>query len=119
MANKDSESSIISDLSSPRVVGPPLPRVINVQQHIDHAIDTHVPTTYLTSTTPADILFYGLLYAGFETKVQQRNNVRRNIDRFKSFYGVEQTTAAPLLRDLKDDYQDIIYKLYSRLVGRT
>ena len=110
LANKDSQSSIVSDISSPSAVGPPLPQVINIQQRIDHAIHIHVPTDYLTSTTPADILFSGLIYAGFEPKVQQRNNVERNIDRFKSFYGVEPSTAAPLLRDLKDDYQDISFK---------
>ena len=97
MANKHSESSIVSDISSTRVVGPLLHRVINVQQHIDHAIDLHVPITYLTLTTPAAILFYGLLYTGFEPKVQQRNNVHCTIDRFKSLYSVEPTTVAPLL----------------------
>ena len=114
-----SDDASVEELSSSvdeRSIGPsPPPQVINVQHYLDNAMRVHsqpttVTTHFLTSTAPADILFSGLLYAGFEPEVQQRNNVGRNVDRFKSFYGVEPTTISPILQDLKDEYPDVSFK---------
>ena len=64
----------------------------------------------LTSTSPDDVLFAGLLLAGFDAERQSRSGPNRNIDRFKSYYGVEPTTVSPILFDLKNEYPDIVLK---------
>ena len=50
--------------------------------------------------TDIDILFAGLSYAGFDAKRQGRVNLTRNMKRYKQFFGVDPSTAAPLFRDL-------------------
>ena len=62
------------------------------------------------AVTPNDILLAGLLYAGFEPSRLQKNNNKRKIGWFKSFYGVEPTTVAPYFLDIKEKYPDIKYK---------
>ena len=62
------------------------------------------------AVTPNDILLAGLLYAGYEPAKLQKNNSKRKIGWFKSFYGVEPTTVAPYFLDIKEKYPDIKYK---------
>ena len=63
-------SSISGNSYGTTAMGPSPPSVINVQHHVDHAIHLHSrpPAIFrnLISTTPADIQYAGLLYAGFE-----------------------------------------------------
>lgn len=74
----------------------------------------HIPalvTSILVSISAPDILFYGLLYAGFDLKRQQANNEKRRVDWFKSFYGVEPSTVSPIFDDLRNEYPDINFKV--------
>ena len=70
-----------------------------------------LPLRNLESTTVADVMFYGLHYAGFDSTRQQRNNSTRRIGWFKSFYGVEPTTVSPFFQDLKNEYPDVNLKI--------
>ena len=88
------------------------PRVIEVQNHIDHAMNRHLsnddsgaPELLMTSIMEA-----GLFYAGFDATRQRRNTVSRKIDWFRAFYGVEPATVAPFFRDVKNEYPNIILK---------
>jgi hypothetical protein len=60
--------------------------------------------------TDVDILVAGLFYAGFDTRRQEKNNIRRNMTRYKQFYGVNPSTAAPLFRDLRNEFPSFNYK---------
>jgi hypothetical protein len=62
------------------------------------------------SWTPIDVLYDGLLYAGFDTKRLNKNNLKRKAAWFKTFYGVEHTTVSPYLINLKKEYPDINYR---------
>lgn len=64
----------------------------------------------ISSITVADILYVGLVYAGFE-KARQNVAISENTQRFIDFYGVPPTTAEPFFRDLRDKYPDIRYKI--------
>ena len=55
-------------------------------------------------------MFVGLCFVGFEVEVQKRNNLNRNIDRFRAFFGVEPTTVAPIFKDLKKEYPNTGFK---------
>lgn len=68
-------------------------------------------TGILVSISVPDILYYGLLYAGFDLERQQRNNDKRRVDWFKSFYGVEPSTVSPIFDDLRNEYPDINFKV--------
>ncbi|KAL7529872.1 hypothetical protein ACHAXR_003199 [Thalassiosira sp. AJA248-18] len=57
-----------------------------------------------------DILYDGLIFAGFDPNRLKRNNVRRKAEWFKAFYGVEHTTAAPYLADLRKEHPDVDFK---------
>lgn len=59
---------------------------------------------------PIDILHDGLLYVGFDMHRLQKNKMERTAEWFKSFYGVEHTTVAPYLRDLRKEHPDIDYR---------
>ena len=79
--------------------------------------DAEQYSTYFNQPNPShhewtaiDILYDGLLYVGFDTDWLQKNNIRRKTDWFKAFYGVEQTTVAPYLIDLREEYPDIDYR---------
>ena len=73
-------------------------------------VQHHAQSIALTSTSPSEIMFAGLYFVGFEIEVQKRNNLNRNIDRFKAFFGVEPTTVAPIFQDLKKEYPKIGFK---------
>jgi len=60
--------------------------------------------------TDVDILFYGLGWAGFDPRRQGRVNLNRNMIRYKQFFGVDPSTAAPLFRDLRDKFPSFTYK---------
>ena len=60
--------------------------------------------------TDIDILSAGLSYAGFDAKRQGRVNLTRNMKRYKQFFGVDPSTAAPLFRDLRDNFPSFRYK---------
>ena len=60
--------------------------------------------------TDVDILQAGLHYAGFDTKRQGKVNLNRNMTRYKQFYGVDPSTAAPLFRDLRNKFPSFVYK---------
>jgi hypothetical protein len=76
--------------------------------------------------TDIDILSAGLSYAGFDAKRQGRVNLTRNMKRYKQFFGVDPSTAAPLFRDLRDNFTSnslvLIRPLqprYSEILGTT
>ena len=56
---------------------------------------------------PLDLLYDGLVFAGFDIKRLQKNNIARKTEWFKAFYGVEHTTVAPYLIDLRKDNPDV------------
>ena len=60
--------------------------------------------------TDTDILRAGLCYAGFDMRRQGKVNLNRNMTRYKQFYGVDPSTAAPLFRDLRDKFPSFVYK---------
>ena len=60
--------------------------------------------------TDVDILQAGLHYAGFDTRHQGKVNLNRNMARYKQFYGVDPSTAAPLFRDLRNKFPSFMYK---------
>ncbi len=60
--------------------------------------------------TDVDILAAGLLYAGFDTRHQEKSNLNRNMIRYKQFFGVDPSTAAPLFRDLRSKFPSFNYK---------
>jgi len=60
--------------------------------------------------TDVDILQAGLRYAGFDTRRQGKVNLNRNMARYKQFYGVDPSTAAPLFRDLRNKFPSFMYK---------
>jgi len=111
-----SSLSNVSGLSRASSVVGPVPLIINPQHHVNRALHVHQqPTTAFDRVTadlptPDEILYNGLIYAGFGPERQQRNNLQRNINRFKAFYGVEPTTVAPYIECMKDEYPDITYK---------
>ena len=98
------------------VVAGPVPLILNPQHHVNLALRIHQQPLAIFDRVTTDIptsdqiLYAGLIYAGFGPERQQRNNLQRNINRFKSFYGVEPTTVAPYLECMKDKYPDITYK---------
>ena len=59
-------------------------------------------------------MFVGLYFVRFEAKVQKRDNLNQNIDRFKAFFGVEPTTVDPIVHDLTKEYHIIGFK-YARM----
>ena len=80
-------------------------RIINKRRHGEDMIWGDI-----SAITAADILYVGLVYAGFE-KARQTVAFSENLQRFIDFYGVPPTTAEPLFRDLRDRYPDIRYKV--------
>jgi len=70
------------------------------------------PSRCLSSNewTPIDILYDGLMFAGFPLERLQKNNIRRKTEWFKAFFGVEHTTVAPYLADLRKDNPDVNFK---------
>ncbi|KAL7532717.1 hypothetical protein ACHAWF_009526, partial [Thalassiosira exigua] len=52
----------------------------------------------------------GLTFVGFDKERLERNNIKRKVDWFKAFYGVEPTTVEPFLADLKEEYPDTNFK---------
>ncbi len=60
--------------------------------------------------TDIDILAALLLYAGFDTRRQEKSNLNRNMIRYKQFFGVDLSTAASLFRDLRRKFLSFNYK---------
>ena len=60
--------------------------------------------------TDADILVACLRHAGFVARRQGKVNLNRNMTRYKQFFGVDPSTAAPLFRDLRNKYPSFKYK---------
>jgi hypothetical protein len=50
------------------------------------------------------------LYAGFDTRRQEKSNLNRIMIRYKQLFGVDPLTAAPLFRDLRSKFQSFNYK---------
>jgi hypothetical protein len=63
-----------------------------------------------SSLTDVDILKAGLHYAGFDTSHQVKVNLNQNMMRYKQFYGVDPSTAAPLFKDLRNKFPSFKYK---------
>jgi hypothetical protein len=84
------------------------------QQPPPHTKNKHTQKQTIPAIVPlltdVDILSVGLSFAGFDKKRQQRVNLNRNIERFKSFYGPCPTTAVPFFLDLKDAFPDVVFK---------
>ena len=76
------------------------------------AIQPQLVTIYreVCILTDIDILAAGLLYAGFDTRRQEKSNLNRNMIRYKQFFGVDPSTAAPLFRDLRSKFPSFNYK---------
>ena len=47
-----------------------------------------------------DVLFYGLLYVGFDELRQKKVKPDKNVERFRCFYGVGHKAVAALIKDL-------------------
>jgi hypothetical protein len=60
--------------------------------------------------TDVDILAAGLRYAGFDTRRQGKVNLNQNMIRYKQFFGVDQSTTAPLFTDLRNKFSSFKYK---------
>ena len=82
----------------------------NAHQHTGYDEYTNQPDPSQHSWTPIDVLYDGLLYAGFDMKRLNKNNLKRKAAWFKTFYGVEHTTVSPYLVDLRKEYPDINYR---------
>jgi hypothetical protein len=76
------------------------------------AIQPQLVTIYeeVCILTDVDILTAGLLYAGFDIRRQEKSNLNRNMIRYKQFFGVDPSTAAPLFRDLRREFPSFNYK---------
>ena len=77
-----------------------------------HAIQPQLMTIYkeVHICTDIDISVAGLFYAGFDTRRQERVKLCRNMARYKQFFGVDPSTAAPLFRDLRNEFPSFSYK---------
>ena len=66
-----------------------------------------IPETLLM--TADDVLYFGLIYAGFDDK---RQKVRHSLllDRFMCFYGPEPRTVKDMMLDLHNEFPDISFK---------
>ena len=82
----------------------------DAHQHNIYNEYVNQPDPLQHSWTPIDVLYDGLLYAGFDTKRLNKNNLKRKAAWFKTFYGVEHTTVSPYLINLKKEYPDINYR---------
>jgi hypothetical protein len=76
------------------------------------AIQPQLVTIYkeVCILTEVDILAAGLLYAGFKTRCQEKNNLNKHMIRYKQFFDVDPSTAAPLFKDLRSKFQSFNYK---------
>jgi hypothetical protein len=76
------------------------------------ASQPQVVTIYkeVSTLTDVDILKAGLHYAGFDTSHQVKVNLNQHMMRYKQFYGVDCSTAAPLFRDLRNKFPSFKYK---------
>lgn len=59
--------------------------------------------------TQPNILFVGLVFAGFDSKRQRKVGLKRNTRRFLSFYGVEPLTIKALFADLRSSYPKLLF----------
>ncbi len=77
-----------------------------------YAIQPQLVTIYkeVPILTDVDILAAGFLYAGFDTRRQEKSNINRNMIRYKQSFGVDPSTAAPLFRDLRHEFPSFNYK---------
>jgi len=104
-------SSIIGNIKNSTVLGA-LANIIKDplsarQINIKHESQASLQLTKLTTT---NILYDGLLFAGFDHERLQNNNLKRKTEWFKAFYGAEQTTVCPYLIDLRREYPDLKYR---------
>eukprot|EP00956_Cyclotella_meneghiniana_P006111 scaffold7957_cov68-Cyclotella_meneghiniana.AAC.2 len=60
----------------------------------------------VTTIEPKDLLYYSLPIFGYSHKRQAGVKKEENTLRFKEFFGVEPTTVAPVLNDLKEEYPE-------------
>ena len=60
-----------------------------------------------TDISEVDILFYGLLYVGYDKLRQLDVDHDVNITRFRCFYGVGHLAVAAVIRDLNDSDLDL------------
>ena len=80
----------------------------HAQQYCNHA--KPIQCDPKNEWTPINILYDGLVFAGFDLKRLRKNNMSRKTEWFKSFYGVDHKTAAPYLSDLRNDNPGIDFK---------
>ena len=90
----------------------PQPWIALTHARTASAFQPQVVTIYkeVSILTDVDILAAGLCYAGFDTRRQGKVNLNRNMKRYKQFFGVVPSTAAPLFRDLRNKYSSFKYK---------
>jgi hypothetical protein len=83
------------------------------QAHPDSAFQSQVGTIYkeVSTLTDVDILKAGLHYAEFDTRCQGKVNLNQNMMRYKKFYGVDPSPAAPLFKDLRNKFPSFKYKV--------
>ena len=91
-------SSIIGNIKNSTVFGA-LANIIKDplsarQINIKHESQASLQLTKLTTT---NILYDGLLFAGFDHERLQNNNLKRKTEWFKALYGAEQTSVCPYL----------------------
>ena len=104
-------ASILGDIEDPDIKSV-LEHIMGGQgyarQYTRHATLIHSGSNDAWSST--DILHDGLLFAGFDPSRLRKNNAARKAVWFKAFYGVEHTTAAPYLADLRKDNPGVDFK---------
>ncbi len=90
----------------------PQPWITSTHARTASAFQSQVVTIYkeVSILTDVDILVTGLRYAGFDTRRQGKINLNQNMKRYKQFFGVVPSTAAPLFRDLRNKYSSFKYK---------
>ena len=95
-----------------RMIYGPRPQIAATRACLTRSSQPQVAKIYkeVIILTDVDILQAGLRYAGFDTRRQGKVNLNRNMTRYKQFYGVDPSTAAPLFRDLRDKFSSFMYK---------
>ena len=64
----------------------------------------------ISSLTEKDLLFDGLRFVAYDETSIKQVNVKENVERFKSFYGVAPSTLLPFMKDLKESHPHMDYR---------
>lgn len=102
-------TSMLGNIKDP-TIKTALEKIIREPEHARQYCN-HIRCGSGSDVWPAiDILYDGLIFAGFDPKRLAKNNTRRKTEWFRAFYGVDHTTAAPYLADLRKENPDIQFR---------